>query len=146
MKVSSKPFVIIDTREQSPYIFPEWPSMKKGLKTGDYTIMGHESSFVIERKSQTDLLGCIFEDRFKAELKRLSEFKMATLIIEGNLTTLANDRFYKGNIKSVVGMLQSIQLLYGVHVLYLDNRDFAQRYAAGLIEKYYRYSLNKKEQ
>lgn len=142
------PIVVVDTREQLPYSFPEtWPIIPKALPSGDYSILGHETVFAIERKSLSDLAGCVFADRFKAELKRLSSFKHAFLMIESNLTQIRNQmpRHSKVHPAALVGFLQSVPLLYGVHVLYLDNRENAQEYAKGLLEKYYRYLLNERK-
>lgn len=140
------PFPVIDTREQLPYEFPEWPCIRKALPSGDYSLVGLENTFAVERKSQTDLLGCWHTDRFKAELKRLSAFDKAFLVIESDLYRLRNDKFYKGNINAVLGFLQSVPLLYGVHVLFLGDREGANRFVAGLLEKYTRYFLTDKRE
>lgn len=146
MQKSSIPLIAIDTREQLPYEFPGWPCIHKALPSGDYSLVGFEHSFAIERKSQSDLLGCIFTKRFKAELERLAGYTHAFLAIESNLYRLARcaeKGFYKGNPQAVIGFLQSIPLLYGVQVLLLDDRQTAQSYVAGLLEKHNRYSLNR---
>lgn len=133
----------VDTREQLPYEFPpHFICVRKTLKTGDISLVGHEDSFVIERKSQTDLLGCWHTDRFKAELERLKSFKHAFLAIESSIYRILRAKFYKGNPKAVIGFLQSVPLLYGVQVLFLDDRETAQAYVAGMLEKQNRYSLN----
>lgn len=140
------PVVVVDTREQLPYSFPEsWPVVKKALKSGDYSVLGHEETFAIERKSLSDLLGCIFQDRFHRELQRLSEFKRAFLVIESSIWKIKNNRHYKGNVNSVIGMLQAIPLKYGVNVLLLDDRETAESFAKGLIEKYCKYTMKEAE-
>ncbi len=142
----SIPLIALDTREQLPYEFPEWPVIRKALPTGDISLVGHEHVFTIERKSQSDLLGCIFTSRFKAELERMKSYPYAFLAIESNLYRLSRcgqQGFYRGNPQAVIGFLQSVPLLYGVQVLFLDNRETAQAYVAGLLEKHNRYSLNR---
>lgn len=133
--------MIVDTREQTPYDFPGWATIRKALPTGDYSILGHELTFAIERKSLSDLLGCIFEDRFQRELERLQGFAKKYLVIEANIWKIKHERRYKGNANSVIGKLQAIQLRYGVEVLYLDDRETAQQYVRGLLEKYYKNLL-----
>jgi DNA excision repair protein ERCC-4 len=145
----SIPLVAIDTREQKPYEFPDWPCIHKALPSGDYSLVGHETSFAIERKSLADLVGCIFQDRFKRELERLQGYQRAFLAIEGDLWQIENSLRRicpksKVNPKAVLGFLQSIPLTYGVHVLFLKDRLHAQAYVAGLLEKYNRYSLKEK--
>lgn len=138
------PIIIVDTREQLPYDFAPWPVLTKALPSGDYSILGHETAFAVERKSLSDLAGCIFTDRFKAELKRLSEFKHAFLAIEANIYRIKNHlpRQSKANPQSILGFLHSIPLLYGVNVLFLDDRETAQQYVRGLLEKYNRFLLS----
>ncbi len=137
------PLIAVDTREQLPYEFPpEWVTIRKTLPSGDYSLVGYESEFAIERKSQTDLLGCWHTDRFKRELERLSGFKKAFLVIESTVWKIEHDRFYKGNPKSVLGFLQSVPLRFGVHVMFLDSRETAQEWVKGVIGKFNLYSLN----
>lgn len=143
----SIPIVCIDTREQLPYEFPpHFVCIRKTLKTGDISLVGHEDSFVIERKSQSDLLGCWHTERFKAELERLKSFKHAFLAIESSIYRITHCKFYKGNPRAVIGFLQSVPLLYGVQVLFLDDRATAQEYVAGLLEKQNRYSLKERKE
>lgn len=133
------PLIIVDTREQLPYHFPGWPVVRRALKTGDYTIAGMEDVFAIERKSMSDLLGCIFAKRFHNELDRLRDFKHAFLVVECNLSHLNNPPHYEGNPASVIGMLQAIELKYDVRVKFLNNRDLAEAYVRGLLAKYHKY-------
>lgn len=146
-QVCPPPMVVIDSRERKPYAFPEgWPSpIVKALPSGDYTILGHELTFAIERKELTDLFSCIWTDRFRRELERLKNYAKAFLVIEGNLYKIKNNRFYKGKINAVIGMLQAIPLKYGVQVLFLDDRETAENFVAGLLEKYNRYLLTQEE-
>lgn len=152
MSYQTTPFVKIDTREQRPYSFPDgWPVMKATLKTGDMTLLGHEDVFVIERKSLNDLVGCIFTDRFRRELERLREYKHAFLAIEASIYKIENmlEKICpqsKAKPASVIGFLQSVPLLYGVHVLFLDDRKTAEKYVAGLLEKYNRFLLNDRKE
>jgi DNA excision repair protein ERCC-4 len=93
------PFVVVvDTREQIPYMFGQVPCDEReikagriasvqngvaclpvptvvaGLKQGDYSILGYEDQIAIERKSKEDLYSTIASgrDRFERELARLN--------------------------------------------------------------------------
>jgi ERCC4-type nuclease len=137
---NSQPVVIIDTREQLPYTFPDsWGVLCKALNSGDYSLLGHEDRFAIERKSHQDFMGCWHTDRFKRELDRLAAFKKAFLLIESTVLRLRNDPHRKANPDAVCGFLQSVPLKYGVHVLLVEDRGTANRWAIGLIDKYQRY-------
>lgn len=100
--------VIVDTREQSPYQFQTFKADAKyktqtglprplfipvetaTLKTADYSIKGYETEIAIERKSLTDLFGTLGSgrERFIRELERLSEFKVAHVVIEADWRTI----------------------------------------------------------
>lgn len=54
------PTIIIDTREQTPWLFPsEYPIVRKAMKLADYSILGFETRFAIERKSREDFISSI---------------------------------------------------------------------------------------
>lgn len=79
--------VIVDTREKHPWEFPVTDfckgSVVKKLPTGDYTLVGLEDKFVIEKKASTAEISMnIFETRFEKELKRLDEFEHPYMIFE----------------------------------------------------------------
>ena len=59
--------IIIDTREQRPWVFPAYAAVRVGtLKQGDYALEG-DDRYAIERKSLEDFIGTIFSgwERFK---------------------------------------------------------------------------------
>ena len=88
MGVTSKEFTVIrDTREQTGWFFPKnekcLGTITQGLKTGDYSIIGRENEFVIERKASTSEFATnVVEPRFVRELERLEQFKQAFIICE----------------------------------------------------------------
>ncbi|PIX19031.1 MAG: hypothetical protein COZ70_11115 [Deltaproteobacteria bacterium CG_4_8_14_3_um_filter_51_11] len=65
------PAIIIDSREQLPYQFPE-SSITAALQTGDYSLVGFESVFEVERNALSDFIGCCTwgRSRFERELQR----------------------------------------------------------------------------
>ena len=89
MKFRSKLRIIIDTREQTPWAFPDYlvDSRRGTLKTGDYALEG-DSNFAIERKSLDDFLGTISSgwERFCRELDRMdiAKFPAKMVIVEGD--------------------------------------------------------------
>jgi DNA excision repair protein ERCC-4 len=136
------PTVIIDTREQLPYTFPpHWPVITQALKTGDYTILGYTDQLSIERKSLSDLLGCIFTDRFERECERLKEIPFSLLAIEASLDQILKPKHYQGNPDAVIGKLQSLETKYKIRVKYLHSREYSQKYVTGVIHKFLRYQL-----
>ena len=77
------PVIIVDTREQKPYKF-SIPTVKRGLSSGDYSIVGYEEDITVERKSLPDLVRCCGRDRsrFMDQCNRLILIKHRLLIIE----------------------------------------------------------------
>lgn len=80
--------VVRDSREQSNYWeFPESPwcnkTIEAGLKTGDYSLLGMEKFFTIERKASTgEFATNVCEKRFTRELERMDKMDQAYLILE----------------------------------------------------------------
>lgn len=77
---------IIDTREQTPLDLAPLRTIPGTLTTGDYSIRGLESVVAIERKSLSDLLGCIGgeRERFEREVQRLLAYPVRALVVESS--------------------------------------------------------------
>jgi ERCC4-type nuclease len=74
---------VVDTREKEPLIFNRFESVPGTLISGDYSVLGLEQLFAVERKSIDDLVGCMGENqsRFERELQRLRGFRFKRLLI-----------------------------------------------------------------
>jgi hypothetical protein len=88
-KETHRPIILVDTREQQPWIFYDSDkingSKKQKLDTGDYTIDGMEHLLVVERKKSPSELYVNFgveSKRFWAELDRMKKFKYKFLFME----------------------------------------------------------------
>lgn len=84
--------VIRDTREKAGQGWSFAPSANcegtecRALKTGDYTILGYEDDFIIDRKgSISEFAGNIYQARFLAELERMRTFRVAIVLLEFTL-------------------------------------------------------------
>lgn len=81
-----RPTIVIDTREQTPLTMRRLPSVSGTLTSGDYSFLGGEEHFAIERKSIADLVACCIgenRERFERELRRLRGYQFARLLIVG---------------------------------------------------------------
>lgn len=88
-----KPTIIVDNREKLPWAFPaeEFNTIYKQLPTGDYTILGLENLFIIERKFKiTEFARNLIQPRFERELIRLDEFKHPFCVLEFDMKDLIN--------------------------------------------------------
>ncbi len=113
------------------------------LDTGDYSIDGYEHLIMIERKSITDLWHSLVQDRerFMREMERAKEIPARYLIIEGGLKDVLDGIFYsKVSPEFILASLVSLQIKYGVHVIFTSKRtDVSQRYVRELLKKLNEY-------
>lgn len=81
--------ILQDTKEKTPWDFTIYKDVKgqvkKGLKTGDYTVRGYESLICLERKKSTGEictnLGTKYT-QFRAEFDRMQAFELRCVICE----------------------------------------------------------------
>jgi ERCC4-type nuclease len=81
--------IIVDTREQQPWVFESYTTANKKLDTGDYSIEGLEHLICVERKkSASEFANNVVESRFKDVVMRMSNIKYAFLLLEFDLEDL----------------------------------------------------------
>lgn len=131
-----KAIIVIDTREQLPYSF-QFESIRSALKTGDYSLIGLETTIAIERKSLDDFIGCITtgRDRFEKELSRADLLEKFWVVIEANLTSIEKGLYRsKVNPESVLGTLAAWSNRYKVGFIFADNRISGQKITERLLK------------
>jgi DNA excision repair protein ERCC-4 len=116
------PVIVIDTREQDPLPIAGLPFLRGTLVSGDYSILGAEELFAVERKSIADLVACCTGEnrsRFERELHRLRGFEFARLLVVGAPEDIAAGR-YRSCIPpaSVLGSLAAWEVRYRVPVVF----------------------------
>ncbi len=126
--------VVIDTREQLPYVFSGCRVSRRKLDVGDYSIEGWEDKISIERKSANDFYGSIVNnketdnrDRFERELERLKGYEFKALVIEEEEQDILCPEIYGREIdrNSVYGSIISFEIKYGLNVYY-GNRKWCE--------------------
>ena len=114
-----RPTIVIDNREQMPFVFTGSPTRPGTLDTGDYSVAGLEHLVAVERKSLDDLLACCGRerDRFKRELQRLRAYRFRLLVVETDVATLAAGG-WRSKLKPshVLGSLAAWTAQYGLPV------------------------------
>ena len=140
--------IVIDTREQRPWTFPENIKVETGtLRTGDYALKGDEENFAIERKSGDDFVGTISAGwhRFCKELKRMDEahFAAKTVIVEADFETFCY-RIRQGAVippdhehtrctpQFLMKRVAQLTML-GVSVIFAGNADYGSAIALRLL-------------
>jgi ERCC4-type nuclease len=144
--IPARPIIIIDSREQEP--LPIEGAIRAGLYSGDYSIVGSEHSFAIERKSIADLVSSIIQDRdrFTNELLRLRGLQFKRLLIIGSESDITAHRYRsKANPVSVLHSLWAFECRYDVPVVFSPTPHDA----AVLVERWatwFAYSISRQGQ
>lgn len=123
------PVILIDSREQNPLVFSKLATVTGTLMTGDYSILGLEELFSVERKSIGDLVSCCCagnRDRFERELHRLRGFRFKRLLIVGSEDAILAER-YRSNIKpqAIIATLGAFEIRYDVPVVFKPTPEAA---------------------
>lgn len=126
---------IVDTREQAPWDLAPLGMSPGTLDTGDYSIVGLEHVVRLERKSLSDLLGCVGteRERFDREVQRLLSYPTRAIIVEATWADMERGEWRskitpQAAIGSVLGWIAA-----GVPVVLAGDRQHAQTYAARLL-------------
>jgi len=130
--------IIIDTREQEPYGFnPQLVRpVRRALPAGDYSVAGLEQMVAVERKTLDDFVGTVIRarGRFYRELRRLSSYTRACVVVEADLADVLAGR-YRGDAHphSVLGSALAITVDFGIPVFFCSNRQIACRFVEGYL-------------
>lgn len=147
------PFTIaIDTREQMPFHFVGMAAKKSQgggtivvktenvyLPSGDYSIVGREAKFAIERKSKADLFSSVGKqrERFEAEVQRLDQLDWAAVVVECDLYSIMNLSVFSSEMRpeSVQATILAWSIRYpGVHWFPCSHRRHAEKVTYSLLE------------
>ena len=132
--------IIIDTREQRPYRFPDGvETVRQALVAGDYSVEGLEGEIAVERKSLADAYGTFGRGRarFVRELDRLAQVRYAAVVVEADLATAlflppARSRL---SPRSFNRSWIAWSVRTGVHFLFCGSRELAERETFLLLQR-----------
>lgn len=126
---------IIDTREQIPLDVSPLGTEVGTLATGDYSVKGLENVVAVERKSLTDLLGCIGteRERFEREIQRMLAYPTRAVIVESTWFEVEAGGWRSkvtpaAAIGSLLGWIAS-----GVPIILAGDHERAGRYVSRLL-------------
>lgn len=114
-KLTTVPTVVIDSREQTPLPISRLATVRAGLVTGDYSILGAENHFAVERKSIPDLVGSITSERerFERELVRLRGFEFRRILIVGSKLEIEQHKYRSNaNPRAVLASLSAYNVRF----------------------------------
>lgn len=143
--------LLVDTREQEPFEL-ERASIRKALKTGDYSILGPDgrdwsrSDIAIERKSLDDLWGSVFQgrERFENEMRRATRDLMKFAVcVEGDWTDFfkINDPENNRYARSIMATCRDWWIEYDCMFWFAGSRPQAARWTEDVLLKYVRNNL-----
>lgn len=126
---------IIDRREQLPLDLSPLQTTAGTLATGDYSIVGLEHVVAAERKSLSDLLGCIGGDRerFEREVQRLLAYPCRVIVVEATWADLEAGQWRSkitpsAAMGSVLGWIAA-----GIPIVMAGDHARAGRYVSRLL-------------
>lgn len=141
--------IVVDTREQNPWVFKEGEQCEKilsqALPTGDYSLEGFEDVFAIERKGcVAEVAQNVLQKRFENELARLSAMPFPFIVCEFTVEQLmqypANTdipwkkrRFIKLRGPFILKRLCEFMVKYGVPVIFAG--EYGQEVALSLFKR-----------
>jgi len=128
MKTTPTPTIIVDAREQTPLPFAHFPTERATLPTGDYSVLGFERDFSVERKSIGDLVQSLTHgrDRFSRELQRMRAFDFRRLLVVGSLTDIECHNYRsQANPKAIIASLTAFEVRYSLPVCFRETPEAA---------------------
>lgn len=128
--------IVQDSREQTPLSFHNFrgiETIRQGLKTGDYSVLGHESEICFERKSVQDLVGTLIggHERFLREMERMRDFKAKYILIEHSpeiLYTYCAKHGWGYKFNTIIQSLLAYACHYQCRVRFCKDREDMANY------------------
>lgn len=145
-----KPVVLIDTREKMPFDFTEFNNWIAGqkiktLKVGDYSIEGMEKLLVMERKTLTDVITTLMQqrNRFFKMCEQMTAYRWRALLIEASYEDIKSsydEEWTLAHPNAVSGTLDALEARFGIPVIYTSRfRQLAEERAASWLSKHFTY-------
>ena len=145
-----KPFVLVDTREKDPLSFDRFPNWiagtgKQKLDAGDYSVQGMEDLLMMERKSLSDLISTLMQNRmrFFKSCERLAAYRWRALLVEASYEDVKSpydEGYTEAHPNAVSGSLDALEVKFGIPVIYTSQfRPLAEEKAASWLSKHFTY-------
>lgn len=152
MSKAAPPYTVIrDTREQANKGWVFQPNdrclgtVDRKLKTGDYTLLGYETQFVIERKgSVAEFAMNINQTRFTREMERLEAFPHAYVVLEFELedvvqfpktSTIPRDKWAELRVTPQYLMMRLNELNFRYKTKFILVGDRGREFASSLFKR-----------
>ena len=147
-----KPVILIDAREQYPFDFSRFKNWIGGqksmaLKAGDYSVEGMETLLILERKTLTDLITTVIQQRarFFKQCEKMTKYRWRALLVEASYedikTPYDQDEYCTlTHPNAVSGTLDALEARFCIPVIYTSlYRPLAEEKAASWLSKHFTY-------
>jgi ERCC4-type nuclease len=145
-----KPVVLMDTREKTPFDFGRFKNWIADvrhckLSVGDYSVQGMENILALERKTLSDLISTVMQQRprFFRMCERLSGYRWRALILEASYEDVKSpydEDYTVAHPNAVSGTLDALEARFGIPVIYASHyRGLAEEKAASWLSKHFTY-------
>jgi ERCC4-type nuclease len=136
MATDTKITIIEDSREQSPLSFDGFRDVeviRRGLKTGDYSLQGYEDRICFERKAIGDAVSTLINGhtRFLKEMERMRDFEVNYILIEHSPSVLYNycaRHGWQNKFDVVIQSLLAYAYHYHCRVRFCKDREDMAKY------------------
>lgn len=128
--------IIEDSREQTPLCFDGFKGVsviRKGLKTGDYSVSGYEDRLCFERKATGDAVSTLINGhtRFLKEMERMRDFEVNYILIEHSPSVLYNycaRHGWQNKFDVVIQSLLAYAYHYHCRIRFCKDREDMAKY------------------
>jgi len=145
-----KPVVLVDTREKTPFEFDRFTNWVAGTKqckldVGDYSVEGMEEILALERKTLSDLITTVMQERtrFFRMCERMSQYRWRALILEASYEDIKSpydEDYTLAHPNAVSGTLDALEARFGIPIIYASRyRGLAEEKAASWLSKHFTY-------
>jgi ERCC4-type nuclease len=142
-----KPIVLVDTRERYPFDFSRFPNWiaeekRQALKAGDYSVEGMETLLILERKTLTDLITTVIQQRarFFKQCEKMTKYRWRAMLIEASYEDIKSPYNTSAHPNAVSGTLDALEARFGIPVIYTSRyRPLAEEKAASWLSKHFTY-------
>jgi len=133
--------MIMDTREQIALFEPQNWIIDKGLKTGDFSILGFEDAITIERKSLPDLFGTLGKgrERFEKEIVRMKKMNWYGMMIEGSEDDTMREQEWSTMVVNQIYHALSSYQIQGLHIYYAGSKGRARDWVLSRLTRWYEH-------